>query len=1041
MSNQVNGNSLSYKLIAWMIHNPIATNLLTLAILLCGYYQFAQIEQQTSPSFRVNEIAINASYPGADPSEISQSIVEPIEHSLKEHPQIDRLSATIEQDSADIVLTLDDNANAYSVLTEVNNQLATINSFPAMMEPLQVAVVEELEPLIEYGLSGEVSPLVLRQTAQQIKQALLAEVDVAKVAIEALPEPELLIEISQSKLNQYPISMTDITRIVAQSVSDVSAGEVSTHAGNIVISTRGRKQQIAQFEQLVLLSQASGNQVVLADVAKVRFGYTQPKQPLMINDAPGIMLVIYQHRRSKPIALSQQVEQFMAQYQPLPAGVELISLEDQSQSFVTRISLLLNNGVIGMLLVILVLSLLLDMRLAFWVCMGIPIAIVGAMAVMPILSIPLNMVTLFAFIITLGILVDDAVIVADNIYQKIQDGLPARDALTQGAGEMVLPVCFSVATNIIAFLPLMFVPGELGVMYQPMTLLIFAIFAVSLIEALLILPYHLRHLDRPTSSHYLAGLQQRSFNGFAHIRDNYFKPFLTVSLKQPAIVIALFFAMSMVIFSYVSSGRLDSGFVPKIESTRIDAEIEFPAGTPYHHQQQVMQKVTAAGHRALVQLNSPNSYKHTLTEVSGSSASSTFQIVADTERNYTAKQFVAAWRAEIGQLAGIKSLFFDYEVGPGGGKALSIELSSRDSNALRQANDYLMQQLTRLTGVTDIDSDLIDALWQYNVTLNQRGVALGFDSDSLGLLLRNYFYGHEVQRQIQQGQELKIRVLGDPQLRHQASDISKLLVETPQAGKVLLGQIAELVPSKSATQIHRQDGIEQVEVSASLLRDQANISLIIDAISGRILPQLSQQFPQVSAELGGEARAERQVNGQLVVGIATALFLVFSFLAIYFRSVGRAIAVLSVIPACIAAALLGHILLNKPLSVMSLFGMIALSGLVINGTFVLLKDVQQLTSTMDLKAAIIASSIRRFRPVLITALTTAIGLAPMLFETSTQAQYLIPMAISLTFGTVFSMATILLLAPALFLVVEQYLRAADKTTRSQPAKVLKQAVT
>ncbi|WP_076410506.1 efflux RND transporter permease subunit [Shewanella sp. UCD-KL12] len=1017
-------------LIGWMMDNPIAANLLTLTILMLGIYSFTDIRQETSPSYSLDEVEISASFPGATPKDIAQGILLPIEKTLAENSNIDRIMATAEEGEAKLVLSLNEGVDANAVLADIKNDLDTINSFPASMEPLTVALAEELEPLIELGLYGNLDDLALRDAAKQLKQRLLSEFDIAKITLAGSAEAEIIIEITEEKLNQYQLTLDQISQKLTASVTDVSAGSISTDAGDILIRTLGQKEQLAQFSLIPVYSAQDGPEVTLGQIASISFGFSQTRDPFLVNGQPGIMLVIYQGKQTKPIAISEQVQDYISQYQQsLPSGAELIVLDDQAQSFKQRIELLLSNGVVGMILVILALSLFLDMRLAFWVCMGIPVAIIGSLTLMPLLDIPLNMITLFAFIITLGILVDDAVIVAENIYQKIQAGEEINHALKSGAREMALPVCFSVITNIIAFLPMLFVPGELGVMYKPMTLLIFAIFTVSLIEALLILPHHLRGIKKTGKPGLIGRIQHLSMQSFEGLRDKHYRRLLTNSLNHPWSVVALFISISLITFSWVNSGRVDSGFVPKVESQRIDAEVEFPAGTALKQKLATMKVIERSGLQALQQLGEPDSYKHVMMEIEASSASTTIQIVADTERSYNAREFVDAWRTQIGELAGVKSLFFDFEVGPGGGKELSIELSASNSAALEAASFELMQQLQQIKGVTDIDSGLVDAQQEYTLAVNDRGSLLGFDSDSLGAIVRNTFYGDEVTRQIQSSDEVKVKVMRHRSERYKANALAQLLITAPKGEQVLLGQVATITPTNAATQITRVDGIEQVEVSASFIRSMASVSLITTQLSNVNLPALMLKYPDVEIELGGDARTEREVNSELLTGVLLALFIIISFLAIYFKSTLDALLILSVIPLCLAAAMLGHILLGHSFSVMSLFGMIALSGLVLNGSFVLLLEIkQQLKQGADIHQAIINSGLRRFRPVVITALTTSLGLAPMLFETSTQALYLIPMVISLSFGSLFSIATILVFIPAVFFISETW--HANKAYRS-----------
>jgi multidrug efflux pump subunit AcrB len=1006
----------------WMINNPIASSLLTFAIIILGLLSFNSINQESTPSFQIDEIVIEASYPGATPEDVEQSILLTIEHQLRDNPNIDRISANAYEGYAEVTLELIEGTNPNTILAQVKNSIDAINSFPANMENLTVSIVEEIDSIVEIGLHGQLSELQLYQEANRLKQAMLSELNLARIDIQGARSPEITIELNQEKLHQYQLTLSQILSKVKASVNDVPAGSINTLGGEILIRTLGRKELIEQFSEIDIINDSSGNHVSLAEIATISNSFQGQKRPFLVNSEPGLELKVYQNKTSKPIEISAEIQQFIANYQEeIPTGLTLTILQDQSEPFSQRISLLTSNGLIGMLLVIFVLSLFLDLRLAFWVSMGIPIAIIGTLGLMPLLDIPINMITLFAFVITLGILVDDAVIVAENIYQKVQQGIDINTALKDGVKEMTLPVVFSVATNIIAFIPLLFVPGELGVMYKPMTLLIFAIFIVSLIEALLILPLHLRHIDKPIRFSAINTLQSHCFSAFYYFRDTVYANWLRVSCNNPISVIIIFFSLSCLVFSYVYSGRVDSSFVPKIESTRIDAEVEFPISAPLQDKIKIINYIEAAGIKAIRSLSGQEDYKFRMQDIGSNSGSSTFMIVADDKRNFTAKEFVDIWRTNIGEVPGVKSIFFDYQVGPGGGKELVIELGHKNVGVLSLATNELMAGLRRISGITDIDSALMEGKLQYNLTPNPLGKQLGFSSESLGQEVRLRFFGGEAIRQIISGDEVKVRVMMARSQHYYADKLSKLIIIAPNGDSVELGQIANITTSKAPTSIHRVDGIQLVEVTASILRQIANASLVLQTVENELLTDLSNKYPELSVELGGEARIESKVNSEIIKGIGLAFALIFAMLAIIFRNYLDALLILLVIPFCLSSAVLGHIIMGYPFSVMSLFGMIALSGLVINGAFVMLLKIKAfIKEGMDYKNAVIEASLNRFRPVVLTAVTTAAGLFPMLFETSTQAIYLVPMAISLSFGSVFSIATILLLSPAMFTLSDQF---------------------
>lgn len=1006
----------------WMIENPIAANLATLGIALLGFLSFPDIVQETTPSFTVDEITIEVDYPGATPVDIEQGIILPIEHELRENNHIDRISAEAEQGSAAVSLELMEGVDPHLVLAEVKNSIDEISSFPGDMERPTVRLVQRYDSIAELAIHGNLPELTLYRQAVALKQALLEGIDLARVDMEGNRAPEIVIEMQEQALRRYGLTLEAVADVVRRSVNDIPAGQVTTRGGEVLIRTLGRREQAAQFNDMVIIADGQGGQVLLGEIATIREDFQGTYRPMLINGQPGLVLTLYQNKSAKPLDISESIREFTDDYRAtLPAEMGLTMLYDEAESFKQRIGLLLENGVLGILLVILTLSLLMDIRLAFWVSMGVPISILATFCLMPWLGIPINMVTLFAFVITLGILVDDGVLVAERIYAKIQAGHAPQQALKEGAREMALPVVFSVGTNIIAFVPLLFVPGQLGVMYKPMTLLIFAIFAVSMIEALLILPFHLRSLGKPGRLAHFEKSRKASFALFERLRDRIYRPVLTCSINHPVAIICLFSALSLLVFSWMLSGRVETSFTPKIESTRIDAEVEFPNGIPDHQKMAVVNHLERAGLDALAAVNGSNAYRFRLKEIGDGSAQATFRIVSDDQREFTAREFVAAWRERVGAVPGVKSIFFDYQVGPGGEREISVELGHRDREKLTRAVHELMSQLGRIPGVTDVDSALIDGVRQLELQPNQLGRQLGFTPTGLGRQMRRIFHGEEAHRQIIAGDEVKVRVMRSRDEQYQVNKLEDLILTAPNNQRVTVSQVADITTGLSAGTIQRVDGIQIIEVTASLLHQQANSNLVFATLRQELLPQLAAADPDLEIELGGEARVESRVNQSIVNGIALAFSIIFFLLAVIFRSYLDALLTLAVIPFCLTATLLGHILLGYPLSAMSMFGMIALAGLVINGAFVLLLQIkQQRNAGSTIQAAVTQSALDRFRPVVLTALTTSVGLFPMLFETSTQALYLIPMVISQSFGTLFSMATILILSPALFTLSERW---------------------
>lgn len=1011
-------NSLLHRLITTLLNNPIVASLLTVFIVTIGLLSLDSIRQETSPSYQVQEISIALEYPGATPNDIEQSIVIPIESHLSDLPDIKQIDAQIGIDHADMTLELVDGINPHAALSQVKAIVAGISSLPRSMESPVIELVREVQGIMEIAIIGELPQWERYVHANTLKQKMLRELDIASIELQGVRQPEIHIETSPIQLEKYQLTLEQIVSKVSLSLHDIPAGSIELNSGEYLLRTLGNKEDLASIKRIAIKTTPRGEVVQLSQVAQIYHGFSGSEQPFLVNGETAMVLKISQLQDSNPITLSQDIQSFLADYQAsLPKHIKLLILEDESQGYAQRLGLLTNNGMFGMLLVVIVLTLFLDFRLAFWVSLGIPIAFIGTLGLMPLFNVPLNMLTLFAFILTLGVVVDDAVVIAEDIYQRIQQGMPAKQAIKSGTSAMAVPVIIAVSTNIIAFIPLFFVPGSLGVMYQPMTLLIIAVFVVSIVEALIILPLHLANLtpSKPSRLTLLSRLQQRSVVIFENLKQKKYRPLLNSAIANPTMAIILFCVFSSITYSWVASGRVDVSFVPKIESTRVDAEVEFIAGTPLSDRLAILNHIDQVGQDVMTKISATKGYKFRMTEVESTAGSVTFLVLPQQQRQYVTADFVNQWRIAIGELPSIKSLFFDYQVGPGGGKELVLELTHPNQVILSQAMTSLSQQLQQITGLSDLDSSLLNTKRQYNLTPNALGTQLGFSSDELGNQVRLRAFGQTAKRQIINGDEIKVRVLGKKYTHKDSEQISQLKINTPNGETIYLGQVATIAQLSVAQSIERVDGRAISEITANIIRQQANASVIFDHIQQQILPKLQDDFPQLTVELGGNARTTSQVSSELVNGIVLALFLIFSVLAILFRNYLDAFIVLLTIPFTLSAAVFGHIIMGYDFSVMSLFGMIALSGLVINGSVHILLRAKQLTLQGEsFDSALTHAALARFRPVVITALTTTAGLVPLLFETSTQALYLIPMVISLSFGTVFSIAVTMLLTPALF---------------------------
>ncbi len=1009
--------------VGWMAGNLVASNILMAVLIGGGLAVAATIKQEIFPSFQLDIVDVEIRYPGASPEEIEDAIVMPVEEELRGLTVVERILAVAEQGVATVEVEIADGADANRALQDVKNAVDRVGFLPQEAERPLIALRQEQSDVGWMVVHGPLTERQIFELTDRIQQDLLALPSISHVEVMLARLPEIEIEVSQATLRSLGITLEGVAEVVARSARDVPAGGVRTPSGEVLLRTRERRDLASEYGDIPLLSTAQGAKLRLVDVAEITEGFEDRPVSNRFDGGRGVFVRVYETGGEKPLVIAEAVADYVAQLRSgLPEGVDVRMIRDRAEEYRDRLRLLARNGAIGLVLVLAVLGLFLEARLAFWVAVGVPTTIAGSLLLLPLLDASVNMISLFAFIVTLGIVVDDAVIVGENAFHHMQRGMSRLEAAVLGAREMLVPVTFAVITNVVAFLPLLFVPGETGRFFAPLPAVIIAVFAVSLVEALFVLPAHLGHGSRAAAhSRALAALDalQRRFSAaFERWCERRAFPLLEACVARRVMTLAVLGGALLVVWAWWGSGRVAYTFNPVVTGLRVDAEVQTPIGSAFENTLRIAEHVEQAAIRAAARFGDPDLVLRGRMNVVGRKGENWADVnvflAPPDERDFGQAAFARAWREEVGEVAGLESLYFEWEEGPGSGAGLTVQLSHSDRDQLEAAAASLAGQLETFRGVTDIKDGLPAGKLQIDVELTPEGRSLGLTPEAVGRQVRHAFYGAEALR-IQRGRhEVKVMVRLPEDERRSLSNVEGLMLRTPAGGEVPLAQAARLRAGRAYTEITHVDGRRVLNVTANTVPEIANINDVRRALEASVLPALVADHPGLGFEFAGRQREERRAMDRLRAGLVVALGVVFALLAALFRSYGQALIVMLAIPFALAAALMGHALLGYDLSVVSLFGMIALGGLAVNAGLVLNQETNRLLAEgRPLADAVVAAARRRLRPILLTSLTTFAGLAPMIFETSGQARFLVPMAIALGFGVLLSAPVVLVLTPVL----------------------------
>lgn len=1058
--------------LAGMTKNRVAANVIMALLFIGGIATLPRVRQEVFPEFDLDLVLINVAYPGASPAEVEQGIALPIEEAVRGLDGVKEVRSTASEGVAVVAVELLLGTNAQRALSDVQAAVGRISSFPEDIERPVVSLAALRSQAISLVIHGDTDEASLRAIADRIRDDLLQDEGITTVELSGVRPLEVHLEASEESLRAHGLRLEDISSAVRQASVEIPAGAVKTRRGEVLLRTAERRDTGAEFGDIVVRSQPDGTVVRVRDVADVRDGFSEVDIAGAYEGERAIMINVFRVGNQTPLAIAATVRQYVADREhELPPGVQFAIWNDRSEIYAQRVDLLRRNAIVGLVLVLITLGLFLEVRLAFWVTLGIPASYLGTLLFLPATDVTINMISLFAFILTLGIVVDDAIVVAEAIHQRRSEGMsPLRAAIT-GVKEVAVPVTFSVLTTVVAFVPLLFVPGVMGKFFMNIPVIVIFVLLLSLVESLLVLPAHLGHdLKKPSLAmrtllalipivgwFYLIMLyadpdkpvgpfrairwvQNKFQSGLQWFIDKPYARMVAFTSERRYLALSIGVASLMASVGLIAGGLVQSTFFPRIDSDIIRATVTMPFGTAVENTDEVRHRLEESGLALSDEMGQGVDVRRGMYSTLGSTGAAAgggprggggssgghiaevaIQLVPSDERDFTAREFSERWRERMGDVTGVDTLVFDYSTGGPGGQPIDFLLSHSDIDVLETAASELAERLGTYAGVRDVDDGFQEGKEQLDFTLRPEARALGVTEAMLGRQLRDAFYGSEAVRQQRGRDEVRVFVRRPRAERESMETLESFLLRTPQGGEIPLREAADIHEGRAYTQIARVDGRRVVHVSSDVA-DGANANEIFTAVMRDVIPELRDRYPGLAVGLGGQQQSQAESLAALRSGFVMALFAMFALMAIPFRSYVQPLIIMTAIPFSFVGAIIGHLLMGYDLSLMSAMGIVALAGVAVNDSLVLIDAINVLRrGGMPTFQAVREAGKRRFRPIMLTSLTTFFGLMPMILEPSVQARFLVPMAISLGFGVLFCTVTTLLLVPALYMILEDVL--------------------
>ncbi len=1036
--------------IEWFARNPVAANLIMVLIIGGGLVSLfgGVIIQEVFPEFSIDLITVQVLYPGAAPEEVEQAICQRVEEAVQGLNGIKKLTSNARENFGGVTIHVETDADSRKLLDEVKARVDAIDTFPEEAEKPVIQELTNRRQVIDVAVHGDTDELSLRRLAERVRDDLAALPEISVVELANARPYEISIEVSEETLRRHGLTFDDVAMAVRRSSLDLPGGSIKTQSGEVLVRTTGQAYTARDFEQLVLLTRPDGTHLTVSDVARVLDGFEDTDQTTKFQGQPAVLVSAFRVGAQDALSIEEAVHTYIEDARRwVPEGISLGVWNNSAKILRDRRDLLLRNGGTGMVLVFITLALFLRFRLAFWVSLGMLISFMGAIWLMPVLDVSINMISLFAFILVLGIVVDDAIVVGENIYTHQHRSGEGLQGAIDGAKEISVPVVFAVFTTIAAFVPLINVAGTIGKVMYVIPLVVISCLAWSLVESLWILPSHLSHYKHREAKDRRKGLwrgfQSRFADGIQLLMTGYYRPLLEVCLRQRYLTVSIALGLLILTAGWIGGGRLKWVFFPEVESDYVSASVTMPPGTPIEVTTEAVRRIeesaqrvrddleakygtdqfryviTALGEHPFATIQRQNSGALTGGERASHLGEVTIELQPAENRDAGSTEVEDLWREITGRIPGAIAQSFTSSLFEPGAD-IDVQLTGADLLSLRAAKDELKVRLAEYAGVFEIGDSFRDGKEEIQLAIKPSAELTGLTLSDLGRQVRQAFYGEEAQR-IQRGRdEVKVMVRYPEDERRSLADLERMRIRLPGGVEVPFSEVAEAEPGRGYASITRVDRRRAINVTADVDSAVTTTGAVLDSLNNEVLPEIVGKHPGVSYTFEGQQAEQRETIAGLTRGFIIALLVIFALLAIPLRSYVQPLIIMVAIPFGIVGAVIGHIVLGFDLSILSMFGLVALTGVVINDGLVMVDFINRFRRWRegDIHGAVREAGVARFRPILLTSLTTFAGLTPLLLEKSMQARFLIPMAVSLAFGVLFATLITLILVPAAYIVLD-----------------------
>ena len=1018
-----NKNDPQTGLIAWFARNSVAANLLMIFIIIMGVASYFTIQRQMFPNIEINYINVEASYPGASPQEIEESIFIKVEEALKDVTEIKRTVSRARRGGGAVTLEIDTKAELTDVLDKVKLRVDSIATFPADMEPLTISQVEFQQQVIEMPLVGDLPLSELKVLAKEVEDELLQLGSVSLVTVNALND-EIAIEIKPDTLRKYGLNISDVTRAINNYSANMSAGQLRTNSGIVSVRVENQYYSGEEFRQIPVKIGASGARVTLGDVAYINDGFVEGERYFKYNGMNAMYIAVKATKTQNTIPVAETVKAYIEQKnETLPEGISLEILVDMTYYLNARLDMMLSNLVQGSVLVAFMLTLFLRFRLALWVMIGLPVCFLGAMMLMPLFGVSINILSLFAFIMVLGIVVDDAIVIGESAYTEIESKGGGIDNVIRGAKRVATPATFGVLTTIAVFAPFTLSSGPEGAFFYNIAVVVILCLVFSLIESKLILPAHIAHT---TFSEVKPNGWRSRFNKrfFAFVNGPY-KRTVERAINWRWAVLMMFIALLMLSFGLINANYVRMVPNPKVPhdfpSVRIEMNENVSDMTTINALRIVEQTILDVEEDIINEFGTGMIRDRLVFNDGRSEGRILAPLVNEDARPIDTFELARRWRAAIPEITGMKSFTVIDDVngdnGNGDGE-FGYLLFGPDIDTLNAAGLKFIEMLQQQEGLFDVSSTIDPPSKEVQMKLLPVAYDLGLTLSSVASQVGAGFYGGEAQRVLRNGEEVRVMVRYPELTRERFADLKYTLIKTPSGEDVMLGDVVVLEEKPGISYIRREGGYRSVYVWGNIDEEKVEPNEVVDEIQEKLLPQLQEQFPSVMTELGGDIEEQQAQQNEQILFFLAAMIMVYILLAVPLKSYGQPLIIMSVIPFSLTGAIWGHYLLGLDLSMMSTFGLIAAAGVVINDSLVMTDFVNQRRAQgYSVKEAVVEAGTARFRAITLTSITTFAGVLPIMFETSLQAAFVIPMAVALGFAVLYATLVTLILVPCLYVIL------------------------